>query len=102
MSSNDCFNDFAIIVHLCHYFGFLSLLTGGLHGSQNFGLFAFRNAAKSYGITTHSGGNAFLQSTVLAAITIDTQDVTLLVFRTRSVLNFLLYRAAEKSLAPFT
>ena len=49
MSSDDCFDDFAIIVHFCQYFRFLSLLTGGLHCSQNFGLFAFRNAAKSYG-----------------------------------------------------
>ena len=48
MSTNDGFNDLRVIVHFRHYFWFLSLLTRWLHSSQNFGLFAFRNAAKSY------------------------------------------------------
>ena len=48
MRSNDGLDDLAVIVHFCHYLWFLSLLTRWLHCSQNFGLFAFRNAAKPY------------------------------------------------------
>jgi hypothetical protein len=102
MSSNDGFYDFTVIIHLCHYFRFLSLLTRGLHCSKDFGLLAFGNATEAYSITTHSGSNAFLQSAVLTAITIYTQNVALLVFRARPVLYLLLNRATEKSLAAFT
>jgi hypothetical protein len=49
-------------------------------------------------IPTHSGCNAFLESTILTTISVDPQDGTLLVLRARTILDLLLDGTSEKSL----
>lgn len=49
-------------------------------------------------IATHAHGNALLEAAILAAIAIDTQNAALLVLGAGSVLDLLLYGAAEEAL----
>lgn len=49
-------------------------------------------------VSAHPYGDAFFQPAVLAAISIDSKNGTLLVLRAGSVLDFLLDAAAEESL----
>ena len=49
-------------------------------------------------IPTHSGCNAFLESAILTTISVDPQNGTLLVLRTRTILDLLLDGTSEKSL----
>lgn len=49
-------------------------------------------------VSAHADSDALLQSAVLAAIPVDSQDGTLLVLGTRPVLNLLLDAASEETL----
>ena len=49
-------------------------------------------------ITTHSSSDTFLESTILASISVDSKNVALLIFGAGPILNFLLNRPSEKSL----
>jgi len=49
-------------------------------------------------VSAHADSNALLQSAVLAAIPVDSQDGTLLVFGARPVLDLLLDAASEETL----
>ena len=49
-------------------------------------------------IPTHSSCNAFLESAILASISVNSQDGTLLILRARTILNLLLDGTTEKSL----
>ena len=56
------------------------------------------NKTKKLTITTHSGSNTFLEPTILASISVYSQNVALLIFGAGPILNFLLNRPTEKSL----
>lgn len=49
-------------------------------------------------ISAHSHGDTFFQSAILAPVPVDPQDGALLIFGTRSVLDFLLDAASEETL----
>lgn len=49
-------------------------------------------------VSAHSYGDALLQPAVLAAVSVDAKDGTLLVLRAGSVLDFLLDAAAKEAL----
>ena len=49
-------------------------------------------------ISTHSRGHAFFQTAVLTSIAVDSLNCALLIFSARSIVDFLLDGAAEKSL----
>lgn len=49
-------------------------------------------------ISAHAHCDAFFQSAILTSISVDSKDGALLVFRTGSVLNLLLYGPPEEAL----
>lgn len=49
-------------------------------------------------ITAHACSDTFFQPAILATIAVNPQDVALLIFGARSILNFLLNGPSEKSL----
>ena len=49
-------------------------------------------------VTTHSRGDALFEPAILAAISVDAQDVALLVLGARAVLDLLLNGTPEKAL----
>ena len=57
-----------------------------------------KNKTKKLTITTHSSSNTFLEPTILASISVYSQNVALLIFGAGSILDFLLNRPTEKSL----
>ena len=69
-----------------------------LHGCQDLGLLSLRDPTKSHGIPTHPYSDTLFEPTVLTAVSIDSEDGTLLVLRTRSVLDLLLDTSSEEPL----
>lgn len=63
--------------------------------------FIMENKMQWLTVSTHAYSYAFLKSAILTAISIDTLDHTLLVFRARPVLNLLLDWASEEALKVF-
>lgn len=49
-------------------------------------------------VSAHTNGDTFFQSTILAPVSVDSQDRALLILGTWSVLNFLLDTASEETL----
>lgn len=65
-----------------------------LNNEQKLGI----NVEMELTVAAHANGYAFFQSTILAAVAIDAQNATLLIFSARTILDLLLNGSSEETL----
>jgi hypothetical protein len=84
----------------------VQLVVGQVHGTLHLSkhplLLSFGDAPKTHSISRHAHGETLLETTLLAAVSIDADNGAVLVFQTPFVLDVLLDAPTEKALAALT